>query len=103
MVHSDNAACKIAEKMRQLLLSLEYSRSKEFLSSRQAAALYNVSHVTAARAIRLLAAEGLLTRGVRGSGTYVNKTIHFPRGWIAAIEGKPLTAKTSMKTCGQRS
>ena len=60
MKHSDNIACKIAEKMRDLLLSAEYSKSNEFLSSRQAAELYAVSHVTASRALHLLEAEGLL-------------------------------------------
>ena len=43
MKHSDNAACKIAEDMRKLLLSEEYSKRESFLSSRQAAKLYNVS------------------------------------------------------------
>jgi len=60
MMHSDNVVCKIAEKMRKLLLSAEYSKCDEFLSSRQAAVLYNVSHVTASRALHLLVEEGLL-------------------------------------------
>lgn len=60
MIHSDNKACEIAEKMRELLRSAEYSKRNEFISSRQAAALYNASHVTASRALHLLASEGLL-------------------------------------------
>ena len=60
MKHSDNAACKIAEDMRQLLLSDEYSKGEAFLSSRQAAKLYNVSHVTASRALHILEQDGVI-------------------------------------------
>ncbi len=60
MKHSDNVACKIAEKLRELLLSDKYSKSDEFISSRQAAELYNVSHVTANNALHLLEAEGII-------------------------------------------
>ena len=60
MKHSDNAACKIAEDMRKLLLSEEYSKRASFLSSRQAAKLYNVSHVTASRALHILEQEGVV-------------------------------------------
>ena len=35
MKHSDNVACKIAEKLRELLLSDKYSKSDEFISSRR--------------------------------------------------------------------
>lgn len=60
MIHSDNKACEIAEKMRELLRSAEYSKRNEFISSRQAAELYNVSHVTASRALHLLEDDNLL-------------------------------------------
>ena len=60
MKHSDNVACKIAEDMHKLLLSEKYSRKDVFLSSRQAAELYNVSHVTASRALHILSSEGVI-------------------------------------------
>ncbi len=41
---------------------------------------FTVSRFTANKAVALLAAEGLLKRGVRGSGTYVKKLNQFPKG-----------------------
>ena len=60
MLHSDNAACKIADKLRELLASAEYISRSEFISSRAAAKLYNVSHVTACRAMHILEQEGVI-------------------------------------------
>ena len=77
---------ELTGKLRELLASGAFPPGARFPSEYELQERFGVSRMTANKAVSLLAAEGLLTRGVRGSGTYVNKTIHFPRGWIAAIE-----------------
>ena len=76
----------LTDKLRELLASGTFLPGARFPSEYELQERFGVSRMTANKAVSLLVAEGLLTRGVRGSGTYVNKTANFPKGWIAAIE-----------------
>lgn len=76
----------LAAELRGLLSTGAFPPGSRFPSEYELQERFSVSRVTANKAVALLAAEGLLCRGRRGSGTYVQKTEVFPRGWIAAIE-----------------
>lgn len=78
MRHSDNAAVKIAEKMRERLRTAGNNGTGEFLSSRQAAQIYGVSHVTANRALKILAAENFI-RCRRGAAPQIVQNRRRPR------------------------
>lgn len=76
----------LTDKLRKMLAEGVFPPGSRFPSEYDLQERFGVSRMTANKAVSLLAAEGLLSRGVRGSGTYVNKMTNFPKGWIAAIE-----------------
>ncbi len=76
----------LTDKLRKMLADGVFPPGSRFPSEYDLQERFGVSRMTANKAVSLLAAEGLLSRGVRGSGTYVNKMTNFPKGWIAAIE-----------------
>ncbi len=77
---------ELTDKLRELLASGAFPAGARFPSEYELQERFSVSRATANKAAALLAAEGLLERGKRGSGTFVKKIIQFPRGWIAALE-----------------
>ena len=76
----------LAAELRKLLASGLFPEGARFLSEYEIENRYGISRITANKAVAVLVAEGLLVRGKRGSGTFVQRTKHFPKGWIAAIE-----------------
>ena len=76
----------LAAELRKLLSSGLYPPGARFLSEYEIENRYNISRITANKAVSILVAEGLLERGKRGSGTFVKQPSKFPKGWIAAIE-----------------
>lgn len=76
----------LAAELRKLLASGLYPPGARFISEYEIENRYNISRITANKAVSILAAEGLLERGKRGSGTFVKNISRFPKGWIAAIE-----------------
>ena len=62
----------IADDMRKRIINGELSPDTPLASSRELAARFNVSPMTADRAIRKLVSEGLLKR-FKGSGTFIQK------------------------------
>ena len=76
----------LAAELRKLLATDLFPAGSRFLSEYEIENRYGISRITANKAVSLLAAEGLLERGKRGSGTFVKKSSIFPKGWIAAIE-----------------
>ena len=81
-----NKVDELTAKLRELLTSGAFPAGARFPSEYELQDRYDVSRATANKAVALLAAEGLLERGKRGSGTFVKKVVQFPKGWIAAIE-----------------
>lgn len=81
-----NKVNELVEQLHDLLDSGAFPPGARFPSEYELQERFAVSRFTANKAVALLAAEGLLERGVRGSGTYVKKTKVFPKGWIAVIE-----------------
>ena len=77
---------ELVSELRGLLGSGAFPSGARFPSEYELQERYGVSRATANKAVALLAAEGLLERGKRGSGTFVKSAFRFPKGWIAAIE-----------------
>lgn len=76
----------LADELRKLLSSGLYPPGARFISEYEIEKRYGISRITANKAVSILASEGLLERGKRGSGTFVKGISRFPKGWIAAIE-----------------
>lgn len=76
----------LAAELRKLLSSGLYPPGARFISEYEIENRYGISRITANKAVSILASEGLLERGKRGSGTFVKNIAKFPKGWIAAIE-----------------
>lgn len=81
-----NKVNELVKRLHELLASGAFPPGARFPSEYELQERFTVSRFTANKAVALLAAEGLLERGVRGSGTYVKKLNQFPKGWIAVIE-----------------
>ena len=75
----------LANTLRSLLANGVYSPGARFPSEYELMERYEVSRITANKAVALLTAEGFLERGKRGSGTFVRRCRKFPQGWIAAF------------------
>ena len=76
----------LAVELKNLLGTGAYPSGARFPSEYELMERFQVSRLTANKAVALLVAEGLLDRGRRGSGTFVRRARKFPRGWLAAIE-----------------
>ncbi len=76
----------LASELRKLISSGLYPEGARFISEYEIERRYNISRITANKAVSILVAEGMLERGKRGSGTFVKRSGAFPKGWIAAIE-----------------
>lgn len=76
----------LAVELKNLLGTGAYPAGARFPSEYELMERFQVSRLTANKAVALLVAEGLLDRGRRGSGTFVRRERKFPRGWLAAIE-----------------
>ena len=76
---------ELAEELRQLLAGGAFPAGARFPSEYELMRRYDVSRLTANKAVALLTAEGLLERGRRGSGTFVRCERKFPRNWIAML------------------
>ena len=76
----------LAVELKNLLGTGAYPAGAHFPSEYELMERFQVSRLTANKAVALLVAEGLLDRGRRGSGTFVRRERKFPRGWLAAIE-----------------
>ena len=76
----------LAIELKNLLGTGAYPAGARFPSEYELMERFQVSRLTANKAVALLVAEGLLDRGRRGSGTFVRRERKFPRGWLAAIE-----------------
>lgn len=80
---------KVAEltmQLKELLATGAFPPGSRFPSEYEIQERFNVSRFTANKAMTLLEKDGLLERGKRGSGTFVKRTVHFPKGWIAVID-----------------
>lgn len=77
---------ELSAELRKLLESGIYPAGSRFPSEYELMNRFDVSRLTANKAVALLTAEGLLERGRRGSGTFVRCERKFPLGWFAAIE-----------------
>lgn len=87
---------ELVEQLHGLLASGAFPPGARFPSEYELQERFDVSRFTANKAVALLVAEGMLERGVRGSGTYVRKTKNFPKGWIAAIDDLKHPYNTAM-------
>ena len=75
----------LADQLRQLLAGGAFPPGARFPSEYELMRRYDVARLTANKAVALLAAEGLLERGRRGSGTFVRQERKFPQNWIAVL------------------
>ena len=75
----------IAEVLRQEINAHKYEYGSRFPSEMDLMDRFGVNPKTINKAVSLLVAEGLLKRGIRGSGTHVKAYDAFPRMRIAFI------------------
>lgn len=76
---------KITVLLRQEINTRKYETGSRFPSETELADRFGVNQKTINKAVSQLVAEGLLQRGVRGSGTHVKTCSSFPRMRIAYI------------------
>lgn len=76
---------KITILLRQEINGRKYETGSRFPSETELADRFGVNQKTINKAVSQLVAEGLLQRGVRGSGTHVKACSSFPRMRIAYI------------------
>ena len=81
----ENKAPALVRLLRKELAEGNYPEGSRFPSEIDLANRFEINKTTANRIVSVLVAEGLLKRGVRGSGTYVIKEEAFPKGQIAFI------------------
>ena len=81
----ENKAPALVRLLRKELSEGNYPEGSRFPSEADLANRFEINKTTANRIVSALVAEGLLKRGVRGSGTYVIKEEAFPKGQIAFI------------------
>ena len=81
----ENKAPLLVRLLRKELAEGNYPEGSRFPSEIDLANRFEINKTTANRIVSALVAEGLLIRGVRGSGTYVVKEEAFPKGQIAFI------------------
>lgn len=75
----------IAEVLRQEINAHKYEYGSRFPSEMDLMDRFGVNPKTINKAVSLLVAEGLLKRGIRGSGTHVRSYDAFPRFRIAYV------------------
>ena len=76
---------EIADILRQEINDRKYEPGTRFPSETDLADRFGMNVKTINKAVSILALEGLLERGIRGSGTHVKANCVFPRMRIAYI------------------